>query len=126
MSRATPPRDISPTVFFTEWVPDSVRSDEARRAQLAGTVATIVFDLDEHAQGVGPSEVLCFTISIANLEVTGRVGAAADPDLRVRLDVQTWRALNAGFLSPPEAVLKRRLKLEGDLILGLKLHAILG
>ena len=119
MARAIPPHDITPVAFFTEWIPDSVRSDETRRAQLAGTVAEIVFDLEGEGGGT-------FTISITAAGMSGRVGDVPEPDLRVRVDLVTWRALNAGSLAPPEAVLKRRLRLEGDLMLGLKLHTILG
>ena len=46
-------------------------------------------------------------------------------DLRVRIDVATWRALNRGEIAAPEAVLRRRLTMEGDFLLGLKLHLIL-
>jgi putative sterol carrier protein len=47
-------------------------------------------------------------------------------DLHVRLDVGTWRELNRGSLSAPEAMLRRRVKLRGDLLLAIKLHFILG
>jgi len=40
--------------------------------------------------------------------------------------VQTWRALNRGEISAPEALLRRRLKISGNLVLALKLHLILG
>ena len=42
------------------------------------------------------------------------------------LDVETWRALNRGELSAPEAFLRRRVRLEGDHALAVKLHLILG
>ncbi|NNL65613.1 MAG: hypothetical protein HKP30_05175, partial [Myxococcales bacterium] len=56
----------------------------------------------------------------------GGVGAPAEADLHVRLDVATWRALNEGAISAPEAMLRRRVKLSGDLLLAIKLHFILG
>jgi putative sterol carrier protein len=42
------------------------------------------------------------------------------------VDVETWRALNRGELSAPEALLRRRLRISGNLVLALKLHLILG
>lgn len=119
-ARATPPGDITPVDFFTRWVPESVRRDEERRARLAGTSARIVF----HLEGLDGGE---FTVSIDDSgAVTGAVGAVAEPDLRVRVDVATWRQLNAGVLAAPEAVLRRRVRLEGDWLLALELHWILG
>jgi putative sterol carrier protein len=44
----------------------------------------------------------------------------------VRVDVDTWRALNRGEISTPAALLRRRLHASGDLVLALKLHLILG
>ena len=58
-------------------------------------------------------------------EARGSEGSVAAPDLRVELDVETWRELNRGTLTAPEALLRRRLKLHGDFVLGLKLHLIL-
>ena len=46
-------------------------------------------------------------------------------DLRVRVDIETWRSLNRGELAAPEALLRRGLTMEGDFLLGLKLHLIL-
>jgi len=112
------PRDISADDFFTRWIPASVASDHVRREKLGTTVARIVFEL-EGPEG-GP-----FTIDIEQGVVAGRVGDHGDEHLRVRVDIITWRKLNSGELSAPEALLKRRLKLSGDFILGLKLHLIL-
>jgi putative sterol carrier protein len=117
--RAKPPVDISPLEFFTEWVPASVRNDPARRAKLDRTEATIVFDLQGEGGGT-------FRLRVEAGSVSGRPGDDSAADLRVHVDVQTWRMLNAGDLSAPEALLRRRLKLEGDFLLGLKLHLILG
>jgi putative sterol carrier protein len=47
-------------------------------------------------------------------------------DLRLELDVATWRALNDGSLSAPEAFLRRRLRVQGDFTLALKLQLIIG
>ena len=44
----------------------------------------------------------------------------------MRVDVDTWRALNRGEISTPAALLRRRLHASGDLVLALKLHLILG
>lgn len=56
----------------------------------------------------------------------GSVGPVETPHLRARTDVASWRELNRGSLSAPEAFLRRRVKLEGKLFLAVKLHAILG
>jgi hypothetical protein len=46
--------------------------------------------------------------------------------LRICLDVDTWRSLNRGELSAPEAALRRRVKLSGNLLLAVRLHLIVG
>jgi len=119
--RAQPPDDISPHDFFTHWVPATVAQDDERRRRLGDTHAALVFVLDE-----GEGETTCYTIDVADGVVTGRAGRAAAPDLEVHVDVQTWRALNRGEISAPEALLRRRLKISGNLVLALKLHLILG
>lgn len=118
MKRARPPHDIPPADFFLRWVPDAVREDPERQRKLAETEATVVFDL------AGP-EGGKFSVLIQRGTVEGRVGHTDDPDLQVHVDVETWRQLNAGAISAPEALLKRRLRFEGSFILGLKLHLIL-
>jgi len=112
------PADISPVDFFTQWIPDSVAADHHRRERLGATRARIVFELAGDGGGF-------FTIEIDAGTVAGREGDHAAADLRVRVDISTWRSLNAGEISAPEALLKRRLKLSGDFVLGLKLHLIL-
>jgi putative sterol carrier protein len=100
-------------------VPEAVAADPNRRRKLAETEATVVFDLSGEGGGL-------FTVEIARGEVHGREGAAGSPDLTVRLDVSTWRGLNSGDISAPEALLKRKLHFEGSFLLGLKLHLVLG
>jgi len=78
-----------------------------------------VFELSGPEGGV-------YTLRIENGQVEGREGATEKPDLRVHLDVATWRRLNRGETSAPEATLKRELRFEGNFLLGLKLHLILG
>ena len=119
MERVLPPDDIPPENFFRCWVPEAVAGDSQRRERLGDTEATIVFELTGEDGGV-------YTIEVASGSVVGRVGEAADPDLRVQLDVSTWRKLNRGELSAPEALLKRKLHIRGNFLLGLKLHLILG
>ncbi len=121
MERARPPEDITPLDFFSQWVPAAVATDARRRRKLGTTDATIVFEL-EGLEGEGG----VFSIRVSGGEVRGQAGAEASPDLRVVLDVATWRELNRGTLAAPEALLRRRLRLEGDFVLGLKLHLILG
>ena len=119
MQRARPPADILPSEFFLHWVPEAVATDAERQAKLADTRATVVFDLS------GPDGGF-YTVLIDQGRVEGREGAAEDPDLCVHLDVATWRRLNRGETSAPEAALKRKLRFEGNFLLGLKLHLILG
>lgn len=120
MQRAVPPADISPREFFTRWLPDAVDADAERRRRLGDTSAVIVFEIDGPTGGP-------FTVRIApGGVVRGDAGASEAPDLHVRVDEDTWRQLNSGALSAPHALLKRRLRLQGDFLLGLKLHLILG
>ena len=119
MERARPPEDITPLEFFSQWVPTAVATDERRRRKLGDTEATIVFELEGSEGGL-------FSVRVSGGEVRGQAGGEASPDLRVALDVATWRELNRGTLAAPEALLRRRLRLQGDFVLGLKLHVILG
>ena len=117
--RPRPPDDISPQEFFTRWVPAQVARDSARRSRLGETCATIEFRLTGEGGGV-------FSVAVEQGEVRGFAGPAETRDLGVRLDVETWRELNRGTLSAPEAALRRRVHLEGNLLLAIKLHLILG
>lgn len=117
--RAVPPDDISPHEFFTRWVPETVAADERRRAKLGRTCACIVFAFEE-------PDVGAFTIHIEEGRVRGEPERVAAPDLIVEVGVETWRSLNRGEISAPEAALRRRVKLTGDTLLALKLHLILG
>lgn len=121
MGRVAPPDDISPEEFFTRWIGEAVAADESRRRRLGETRARVVFEL--HGEG---DEGGCYTVHIEAGCVTGRAGRAPEPDLHVQVDVETWRGLNRGDISAPEALLKRRVRLTGDWKLGLKLHLILG
>ncbi len=118
-TRAVPPADIAASEFFTRWLPEVVAADEERRRRLADTCAVLVFELAGEGGG-------SFTLHLEDGSVRGSVEPAEAPELRVRLDVATWRALNAGALSAPEALLCRRLQVEGDFVLALKLHLIIG
>ena len=120
-ARSHPPDDISPHDFFTEWVPRRVDEDADRRTRLGDTAASLVFVLTETVET--RSE---FTIHIAEGRVRGEPGRVNEPDLQVEVDLETWRALNRGEISAPEALLQRRLHYRGSLVLALKLHLILG
>jgi len=124
VERARPPDDITPHEFFTDWVPRAVQEDPERRRRLGETHATIVFEL--HGDPLHGDPGGQFTVCIDAGRVTGREGAADGPDLHVSVDLETWRALNRGDTSAPQALLKRRVRLHGDYVLGLKLHFILG
>jgi putative sterol carrier protein len=117
--RARPPDDIPPREFFTRWIGDAVASDPQRSGRLRDTAATIEFEVTGEGGGV-------FRVEIANGRVQGHEGPAPSSDLRVRVDVETWRALNRGAISAPEALLRRRVHLSGNFLLALKLHLILG
>ena len=119
--RARPPDDISPREFFTRWIPEAVAHDAERKAKLGDTQAKVVFTIETPEGEPQP-----YTLEIADGAVRGREGRAAAPDLDVHVDEDTWRALNRGEISAPEALLRRRLRMTGNLVLGLKLHLILG
>jgi len=116
--RARPPEDIRPLEFFTRWVPEAVARDDERRRKLGDSCATIHFEL----KGEGGGD---YAVELVAGEVRGAEGRPERPDLRVRLDVATWRELNRGILSAPEALLRRRIRLHGDLLLAIKLHFLL-
>ena len=119
--RAQPPDGITPRDFFTRWVPAAVAEDESRRHRLGDTDASLLFVLGEKDEGAE-----CFTLQIAKGAVSGREGRTDAPDLTIHVDVPTWRALNRGEISAPEALLRRRLRISGNFVLALKLHLILG
>jgi putative sterol carrier protein len=117
--RPVPPAEIEPLDFFARWLPEVVAADPERRARLAETAATLQFVLLGDGGG-------SFLLRVDAGFVSGAAGAAEAADLRIELDVATWRALNDGTLSAPEAFLRRRLRLDGNLALALKLHVIIG
>jgi len=67
-----------------------------------------------------------FHLTLCEGLVTGLSGAPETSDLHIRLDVTTWRELNDGSLTAPEAFLRRRVQLSGDLRLAVKLHLLIG
>lgn len=117
--RAHPPDDITPTDFFTHWVPRAIADDPDRRARLGEADATIEFELVGESAGA-------WTIRIESGRVSGHEGSSEHADLRVQTDTATWRALNRGETSAPEALLRRKVHLKGNFLLALKLHLILG
>jgi putative sterol carrier protein len=117
--RAIPPDDISPEEFFTKWAPAAIATDPARSARLGAAPIDIEFTLEGEGGGV-------YGVHIRDSAMQGSVGPVETPQLRVKTDVATWRELNRGSLSAPEAFLRRRVKLEGKLFLAVKLHVILG
>jgi putative sterol carrier protein len=117
--RPVPPADIEPEPFFTEWIPEVVRGDAERRARLGAVAAVLEFLLEGEGGG-------SFHLELNEGLVEGRCGSPERADLRVRLDVSTWRQLNSGELSAFEAFLRRRVRLEGNLALAVKLHLIIG
>lgn len=117
--RARPPEDITPEEFFVRWVPTAVAADPSRRERLGAKPVEIEFELEGEGGGH-------FGVHLTDGAVAGSVGPLGDADLRVRTDVATWRALNRGELSAPEAFLRRRVHLKGNLLLAVKLHLILG
>ena len=100
-------------------MPDAIAGDPSRRAKLGVAPIDIEFTLEGEGGGI-------FGVHIRDGAMQGSVGAVEAAHLRVKTDVATWRELNRGSLSAPEAFLKRRVKLEGKLFLAVKLHVILG
>ena len=119
MTRAIPPAEIAPEEFFTRWLPAAVSADPERVRRLGETDATLEFELTGEGGGL-------FHLRIEGGRVRGFVGAAQDASLRVRVDLESWRELNAGTLSAPMALLRRRIHLHGNLALAVKLHLIIG
>ena len=117
--RAAPPDDISPEEFFTRWLPDAIANDPARRARLGEAPIDLEFTLEGEGGGV-------YTVLIRDGVMYGSVGPLEEAQLCVRTDVATWRQLNRGEMSAPEAFLRRRVHLHGKLLLAVKLHLILG
>jgi len=117
--RPLPPSEIDPHEFFARWLPEVVAADPARRQRLGDTTATLQFDLLGEGGG-------SFVLQLESGGVRGGAGPAERVDLRLELDVATWRALNDGSLSAPEAFLRRRLRVEGNFVLALKLQLIIG
>jgi putative sterol carrier protein len=120
--RVVPPPDIAPHVFFTVWVPERVAGDPERRRKLGATEAVLEFEIG----AVDGEEGGVFGLHVREGLVAGTAGRLGVSDLRIRLDIVTWRELNAGTLTAPEAFLRRRISLEGDLRLAVKLHLIIG
>jgi len=119
VGRSIPPHDIGPAEFFTRWVPEVVDRDAERREKLADTRAVLAFELV--GDGGGHFHLTVFEGTVAGLHGLPEVW-----HLQIRLDVDTWRELNSGALSAPEAFLRRRIQLSGDLRLAVKLHLIIG
>jgi len=119
VGRPLPPSEIDPLEFFARWLPEVVAGDPERRERLADTTATLQFDLLGDGGG-------SFLLHVEAGWVRGGPGPAEAVDLRLELDVATWRALNDGSLSAPEAFLRRRLRLQGNLTLALKLQLLIG
>lgn len=117
--RAVPPRDIDPETFFVDWVPRMVAADAERRSKLSDTIAVLEFTLDGDGGGI-------FAVHLGAGDVRGSAGPVEAPDLQITLHLETWERLNTGELSAPDAFLRRKVKLQGNLSLALKLHLILG
>jgi len=117
--RPRPPEDILPEQFFTRWIPEVVAADAERRRRLGNASHVLAFELEGEGGGH-------FHLRVDDGRVEGYRGAPERADLRIRLDVPTWRELNRGSLSAPEAFLRRRVRLEGNLLLAIKLHVIIG
>lgn len=117
--RATPPIDITPHDFFTRWIPEIVGADDDRSRQLSDTNAVIEFEITGKGGGY-------FSLYLREGRVYGKEQREEAPDLKVRVDLPSWRQLNSGALSAPEAFLTRRVELNGNLRLAAKLHFILG
>jgi putative sterol carrier protein len=117
--RARPPADIAPAEFFRTWAPDAVRSDPERRKKLENLKARIQFNLAGEDGGL-------FWLEIADGDVHGGEGPLENADLVLMTDLETWRALNAGEVKAPTAVMKGKLRFQGSMYLALRIHFIIG
>ena len=117
--RPVPPREIAPLEFFSRWLPAVVAADPTRQERLGAMAATLQFDLIGDDGG-------SYLLRVESGRVSGGPGPGEAVDLRLELDVTTWRALNDGTLSAPEAFLRRRLRVHGNFVLALKLQLIIG
>ena len=52
-------------------------------------------------------ELGAYTVYIQGGAVRGEAGRVDDPDLEIQIGVETWRKLNRGEISAPEAALRR-------------------
>ena len=120
--RAVPPADITPSEFFTSWLPRSVDEDRIRQSKLADSDHVLVFHLADPGGELGGA----YTLRIEEGCVRGERADVPQADLRIHLTLETWRGLNAGELSAPEAFIKKRVRLQGDLRLAVKLHLLIG
>ncbi|MEN8161747.1 MAG: hypothetical protein ABFS41_16885, partial [Myxococcota bacterium] len=84
--RPVPPSEIDPLEFFSRWLPAVVAADPVRRERLGTTIATLQFDL----MGDGGGSYL---LHVDAGYVRGGPGPGEAVDLRLELDVATWRAL---------------------------------
>ncbi|MFQ5698865.1 MAG: SCP2 sterol-binding domain-containing protein [Myxococcota bacterium] len=116
--RAIPPPEIEPLEFFERWLERAVAADPERRARLSKLDARIQFDLAGREGG-------SFYLELRGGRVRGGGGRLESPDLRLWLEVETWRRLNAGKLSAPMAAARGLLRFEGNLYLALRLHFLL-
>ena len=117
--RAKPSETITPEEFFSSWIPKSVHDDPQRRKGVEEVNACIRFLLS--GEGGGAYDVL-----LSGGEVSGGEASEDPADLTLQLSMETWRGLNRGSITAPEALIKRQLKVQGNLRLALKLHLILG
>jgi putative sterol carrier protein len=117
--RARPPADIAPSDFFRTWAPEAVRADPDRRKKLDSLRARIQFDLAGEGGGL-------YWLVLAEGDVQGGEGKLDAPDLVLATDLATWRALNAGELKAPTAVMKGKLRFHGSMYLALRIHFIIG
>lgn len=116
--RARPPPEIEPREFFESWLEAAVAEDPERRARVSKLDACIQFELAGCAGG-------CFYVELCDGRARGGGGRLEKPDLRLWLEVDTWRRLNSGELSAPLAAARGLLRFEGNLYLALKLHFLL-
>jgi putative sterol carrier protein len=117
--RPVPPREIAPLEYFSDWLPAVVAADPLRQVRLGASIATLQFDLLGEEGG-------SYLLHVDAGRVSGGPGPGEGVDLRLELDVTTWRALNDGTLSAPQAFLRRRLRVQGNFALALKLQVIIG
>lgn len=84
-----------------------------------GVDALIQFDLT----GEGASQ---FWVKVSNGTVTAGEGLAENPKITIRSSMDTWKDVAAGKTNVVNAFMMGKLKVQGDMGLGIKMQSMFG